>query len=110
MTDVETVTITVGEDGTHCDVDKSLLCSKSKYSNNLLNGPFKEASQQELKASDVSLETFLAFIEWMHSGSITMGEVAAALDAKHWKEQKIATVRGSTTCLTSTLLFGRRGW
>jgi hypothetical protein len=66
------ITITIGPPGAEKDyhIYRRLLCSHSKYFDNMLNGGFKEASQDTPKVADIDVNAFQCFFYWLNTGVV----------------------------------------
>jgi hypothetical protein len=59
---------------------RGLLYFHSDYFKNLLDGPFKEGGSNRHALSDVSLDTFTMFYNWMYTGSVVNSAGASDAD------------------------------
>jgi hypothetical protein len=75
------VTITIGPPGAERDfhIYRQLLCSHSKYFDKMLNGGFKEASQDTAKVADIDVHAFQCFFYWLNTGVVHI-DMADCLD------------------------------
>ncbi|KAF4443028.1 hypothetical protein FACUT_1581 [Fusarium acutatum] len=64
-------TFVVGPDETEYTIHSALVAKQSPVLNVLVNGPFKEASEQRVKWIDLNEAVFLSFWEFAYSGNYT---------------------------------------
>ncbi|KAI9877969.1 MAG: hypothetical protein M1830_002337 [Pleopsidium flavum] len=65
----DSINVHVGVKRKHYCIHKKLLCSQSRYLEQLVNGSFGEADGTTLHLDDVHVEAFELFVEWMYRGA-----------------------------------------
>lgn len=54
-------------------ISKVLICSRSKYFDRALNGPFKESKQNEVELHDVDIQSVQALLYWLYHNELQSG-------------------------------------
>ncbi|KAL4868418.1 hypothetical protein BDV12DRAFT_197291 [Aspergillus spectabilis] len=73
------VNLTVGNSETPFDVHIELLCDRSPYFDNLLQGRFSDPSPRELVFPNDVPDVFADFVSWAYCGKIDDGRVWTVL-------------------------------
>lgn len=68
------MTLHVGPDKRPFHVWMSFLCAGSPYFAGAFNNDFKESEEKALTLPNTGPETFIYFLEWLHSRRLTDGE------------------------------------
>lgn len=68
------MSLSVGEEETAFDAHILLLCSKSQFFANALNGKFLEADTKHIPLPDDDPATFGEFLSWVYTGHFPMEE------------------------------------